>query len=232
MEHWQRFWRSGIIVHCRTELNYMKNKERILEIVELLKGEYPVSRTALKFNTPFQLLIATILSAQCTDKRVNIVSKELFGKYPTPEDLAIADLHELEQYIRSTGFYRQKAKNIKNSSIAIIEKFNSQVPHTMEELITLPGVGRKTANVVLSSAYGISKGIAVDTHVKRLSYRLGLTDHTDPVKIELDLMELTPKAEWNDISLRLILHGRSICKAQVPKHDMCVLKHLCPKEGV
>jgi endonuclease-3 len=210
----------------------MKNKERILEIVELLKGEYPVSRTALKFNTPFQLLIATILSAQCTDKRVNIVSKELFGKYPTPEDLAIADLHELEQYIRSTGFYRQKAKNIKNSSIAIIEKFNSQVPHTMEELITLPGVGRKTANVVLSSAYGISKGIAVDTHVKRLSYRLGLTDHTDPVKIELDLMELTPKAEWNDISLRLILHGRSICKAQVPKHDMCVLKHLCPKEGV
>ncbi|MEA3294564.1 MAG: endonuclease III [Euryarchaeota archaeon] len=208
----------------------MKNKERIPAIIRLLRDEYPASRTALKFKTPFQLLIATILSAQCTDKRVNIVTKELFGKYPAPDDLAIANMHELEQCIRSTGFYRQKAKNIKNSSIVIIEKFNSQVPHTMEELITLPGVGRKTANVVLSSAYGISKGIAVDTHVKRLSYRLGLSDHTDPVKIELDLMELTPKAEWNDLSLRLILHGRSICKARVPKHDMCVLKHLCPKK--
>jgi len=208
----------------------MKNNKRIPGIIRLLKDEYPASRTALTFETPFQLLIATILSAQCTDKRVNIVTKELFGKYPTPDDLAIADLHELEQCIRSTGFYRQKAKNIKNSSIAIIEKFNSQVPHTMEELITLPGVGRKTANVVLSSAYGISKGIAVDTHVKRLSYRLGLSDHTDPVKIEMDLMELTPKAEWNDLSLRLILHGRSICRARSPKHDMCVLKHLCPKK--
>lgn len=208
----------------------MKNKERISGIIRLLKNEYPASRTALKFETPFQLLIATILSAQCTDKRVNIVTKELFEKYPTPDDLAIADLHELEQCIRSTGFYRQKTKNIKNSSIAIIEKFNSQVPHTMEELITLPGVGRKTANVVLSSAYGISKGIAVDTHVKRLSYRLGLSDHTDPVKIEMDLMELTPKAEWNDLSLRLILHGRSICRARGPKHDICVLKHLCPKK--
>ncbi|KAF5427934.1 MAG: endonuclease-3 [Candidatus Methanomarinus sp.] len=127
-------------------------------------------------------------------------------------------------------FTGKRQRISKTAVLLLLKKFNSQVPHTMEELITLPGVGRKTANVVLSSAYGISKGIAVDTHVKRLSYRLGLSDHTDPVKIELDLMELTPKAEWNDLSLRLILHGRSICKARGPKHDMCVLEHLCPKK--
>ncbi|MCD4809295.1 MAG: endonuclease III, partial [Methanosarcinales archaeon] len=171
----------------------MKPGGQMLEIIRLLKDEYPISRTALRYETPHQMLVATILSAQCTDVRVNMVTEELFRKYKGINEFAEADLQELEQDIRSTGFYRQKAKNIKNSSIEILKKFSGNVPDTMEELITLPGVGRKTANVVLSSAYNITEGIAVDTHVKRLSFRLGLTRHTNPDKIEQDLMKLAPK---------------------------------------
>ena len=210
----------------------MNENERILEIIELLKTEYPLSRTALTYSTPHQLLVATILSAQSTDVRVNIITKTLFEKYTNVEDFANADLAELEQDIKSSGFFRQKAKNIKNSSIEIIKTFGGEVPGTMEELITLPGVARKTGNVVLSSAYGITEGIAVDTHVKRLSYRLGLTDYTDPNKIEQDLMKLAPREEWSDLSYRLILHGRAVCSARKPKHEECMLEHLCPKMGV
>jgi len=204
----------------------------MLEIIRLLKDEYPISRTALRYETPHQMLVATILSAQCTDVRVNMVTEELFRKYKGINEFAEADLQELEQDIRSTGFYRQKAKNIKNSSIAILENFSGNVPDTMEELITLPGVARKTANVVLSSAYDITEGIAVDTHVKRLSFRLGLTRHTNPDKIEQDLMKLAPKGEWSDLSYRLILHGRAVCSARKPEHGICMLQHLCPRKGV
>ncbi len=210
----------------------MKPARQMPEIIRLLKDEYPISRTALRYETPHQMLVATILSAQCTDVRVNMVTEELFRKYKEINEFAGADLQELEQDIRSTGFYRQKAKNIKNSSIAILENYSGNVPDTMEELITLPGVGRKTANVVLSSAYGITEGIAVDTHVKRLSFRLGLTRHTDPDKIEQDLMKLAPKEEWSDLSYRLILHGRAVCGARKPGHDICMLQHLCPRKGV
>ncbi|KAF5421065.1 MAG: endonuclease-3 [Candidatus Methanocomedens sp.] len=210
----------------------MKPGGQMLEIIRLLKDEYPISRTALRYETPHQMLVATILSAQCTDVRVNMVTEELFRKYKGINEFAKADLQELEQDIRSTGFYRQKAKNIKNSSIAILENFGGNVPDTMEELITLPGVARKTANVVLSSAYDITEGIAVDTHVKRLSFRLGLTRHTNPDKIEQDLMKLAPKGEWSDLSYRLILHGRAVCGARKPEHGICMLQHLCPRKGV
>ncbi|MCG7849742.1 MAG: endonuclease III [ANME-2 cluster archaeon] len=210
----------------------MKQQDRVLEIIRLLKAEYQISRTALNYAASWQLLIATILSAQCTDKRVNMVTEKLFRKYPGLEDIAGADIAELEQDIKSTGFYRQKAKNILNSSNTLLNDFEGVVPHSMEELITLPGVARKTANVVLSSAYGITEGIAVDTHVKRLSFRLGLTGHTDPNKIEQDLMELAPREEWNDLSMRLILHGRNVCNARKPKHDNCILEHLCPRKGI
>jgi len=210
----------------------MKPGGQMLEIIRLLKDEYPISRTALRYETPHQMLVATILSAQCTDVRVNMVTEELFRKYKGINEFAEADLQELEQDIRSTGFYRQKAKNIKNSSIAILENFSGNVPDTMEELITLPGVARKTANVVLSSAYDITEGIAVDTHVKRLSFRLGLTRQTNPDKIEQDLMKLAPKEEWSDLSYRLILHGRAVCGARKPEHGICMLQHLCPRKGV
>jgi len=210
----------------------MKPAGQMLEMIRLLKDEYPISRTALRYETPHQMLVATILSAQCTDVRVNMVTEELFRKYKGINEFAEADLQELEQDIRSTGFYRQKAKNIKNSSIAILENFSGNVPDTMEELITLPGVGRKTANVVLSSAYNITEGIAVDTHVKRLSFRLGLTRYTNPAKIEQDLMKLAPKEEWSDLSYRLILHGRAVCSARKPEHGICMLQHLCPRMGV
>lgn len=210
----------------------MNKNERTAEIIRLLRKEYPISRTALEYRTPHQLLVATILSAQCTDVRVNMVTEELFKKYRDIKDFADADLGELEQDVKSTGFYKQKAKNIKNGSTAIMEQFGGKVPDTMEKLITLPGVARKTANIVLSSAYGKTEGIAVDTHVKRLSYRLGLTDNADPNKIERDLMELAPKEEWSDLSLRLIYHGRRVCSARKPLHEKCMLEHLCPRKGV
>jgi len=204
------------------------NKTRVLRIIELLEKEHSDAKIALSYKNPLELLVATILSAQCTDKRVNIVTKVLFKKYRKPEDYANADLEELEEDIRSTGFYRNKARNIKKCCQILVEKFNSQVPKTMEELVELPGVARKTANIVLSNAYGVVEGIAVDTHVRRLARRLGLSEHKDPNKIEGDLMEIVPKGRWKRITDLLIFHGRRICAARKPKCGICVLNKLCP----
>ncbi|TET25391.1 MAG: endonuclease III [Candidatus Bathyarchaeum sp.] len=201
---------------------------RVLKIIELLEKEYSHAKTALNYTNPLEILVATILSAQCTDKRVNVVTKSLFKKYRTAEDYANADLAELEEDIRSTGFYRNKAKNIKNTGRMLVEKYDSQVPRTMEELIELPGVARKTANIVLSNAYGVIVGIAVDTHVRRLSKRLGLTENTDPNKIEADLMAIVPKSQWKRITNLLIFHGRNVCMARKPKCSICTLNKLCP----
>ena len=203
-------------------------KTHVLNIIRLLEKEYSDAKTALDYTNPLELLIATILSAQCTDKRVNIVTKTLFKKYKTPEDYADADIKELEEDIKSTGFYRNKAKNIKKCCQLLIENFNSQVPKTMNELLELPGVARKTANIVLSNAYGIVEGIAVDTHVRRLAKRLGLTENEDQDKIEKDLMEITPKAQWMKITDLLIFHGRRVCLAKNPNCEGCVLNKICP----
>jgi endonuclease-3 len=212
-------------VETKTELN---KKARVLKIIELLEKDYTTAKTALHYSKPLEMLIATILSAQCTDKRVNIVTKSLFKKYRTAEDYANADLAELEADIKSTGFYRNKAKNIKNTGRLLVEKYDSQVPRTMEELLGLPGVARKTANIVLSNAYGIIEGIAVDTHVRRLAQRLGLTENSDPNKIEADLMRNVPKSQWKRITDLLIFHGRNVCTARKPRCSSCSLNRICP----
>lgn len=206
----------------------MDRRKQIAEIITKLAPQYPGAKTALIYRTPFELLVATILSAQCTDVRVNIVTKDLFRKYRTMDDFAKVSQSELEKDIHSTGFYRNKAKNIIASGKMLIDKYNSKVPETMEELITLPGVARKTANVVLSEAYNKVEGIAVDTHVARLSRRLCLSSETDPNKIEKDLMILVPKDDWHNISNLLILHGRNICAAKKPNCSACVLNKICP----
>ena len=203
-------------------------KEIILKIIGLLEPEYPDAKTALHYSKPLEMLIATILSAQCTDKQVNIVTKSLFKKYQTAKDYADAKLVELEQDIRSTGFYRNKAKNIKKTAQLLVQKYDSKVPRTMEELVELPGVARKTGNIVLQNAFGIIVGIAVDTHVRRLSQRLGLTENKDPNKIEIDLMQIVPKSEWENITDLLIYHGRNACIARKPKCSLCVLNKICP----
>jgi len=197
-------------------------------IIELLEKEHRDAKIALNHTNPLELLIATILSAQCTDERVNIVTKTLFKKYRSIEDYAGADLKELEQDIRSTGFYRNKARNIKKCCQMILDKFGSQVPKTMEEILELPGVARKTANIVLSNAYGVVEGIAVDTHVRRLSRRLKLTANDNPDKIEQDLMKLVPKSKWMRFTELLIFHGRKTCTAKRPKCETCVVNKLCP----
>lgn len=202
------------------------------EVVRLLKNEYPKARISLSFSNPVQLLVAVILSAQCTDKRVNIVTAELFRKYKTASDFAGADLKTLEQEIRPTGFYRNKAKNIINSAGIIVKEFNGKVPDTMEGLLELPGVARKTANIVLSSAYGKVEGIAVDTHMRRVNYRLGLTKNTDPDKIEQDLMKIIQRKFWNTYTYQIIEHGRAVCRAPVPFCSKCVLNRICQKNGV
>ena len=207
---------------------YLEPRERAAKIIELLQKEHPDAKIALNFSSPLELLVATILSAQCTDERVNIVTKTLFKKYTKPEDYAKADLAELEQDVRSTGFYHNKAKNIQNTSQILVQKYHSQVPHTMEELLELPGVARKTANIVLYNAYGFTAGIAVDTHVRRLAQRLGLTENEDPAKIETDLMNLVPKDKWMKLTDLLIFHGRRLCTAKKPKCDACVLNKICP----
>lgn len=207
---------------------YLELEERVSKIITMLEKEHPDAKIALSYTTPLELLIATILSAQCTDQRVNMVTKSLFKKYEKAEDYANADLAELELDIKSTGFYRNKAKYIKNCCQILVEKYGSQVPRTMAQLIELPGVARKTANIVLTNAYGIIDGIAVDTHVRRLALRLGLTENVDPVKIELDLMRLVPKANWMRITDLLIFHGRRVCDAKKPKCDVCTLSKICP----
>ncbi|MFC1816455.1 endonuclease III [Thermodesulfobacteriota bacterium] len=202
------------------------SKTRPNKICKILKAIYPGVKTQLNCCNPFELLVATILSAQCTDKQVNTVTSVLFKKLATPADLAAASLDEIETLIRPTGYFRNKAKNIKNCSRMLVEKYKSKVPATLDELVALPGVGRKTANVVLGAAFGIP-GIVVDTHVARISKRLGLTQNNDPVKIEFDLMNIIPKEDWSDFSLRLIFFGRSICKARKPRCPSCPLNELC-----
>lgn len=201
---------------------------RALEILRRLKRLYPDARCSLNYQTPVQLLVATILSAQCTDDRVNQVTPALFQRFPDAAALATADLAELETLVRSTGFYRNKAKNIQGACQKIVQDFGGQVPQRMEDLLTLPGVARKTANVVLAHGFGINMGVTVDTHVKRLSYRLGLTEHTDPIRVERDLIKLLPQPDWENWSIRLIYHGRAVCNARKPACDRCALADLCP----
>ncbi|CAD6495040.1 MAG: Endonuclease III [Candidatus Argoarchaeum ethanivorans] len=203
-------------------------KERVLEILRLLKKEYPTVCRSLDCSSPFKLLISTILSAQSTDATINKLTSKLFKKYNSFADFANAPLEELQQDIKSSGFYRNKAKNIKRTSRIIIEQFGGELPQKMEELLQLPGVGRKTANIVLSTAYGIVEGIAVDTHVKLVSNRLGLTNSSNQNKIEYDLMMLFSQKEWDNISLLLVRHGKTVCAARNHRCSTCVINHLCP----
>ena len=205
----------------------MELKTRTDKIRKILRTIYSDVKTPLIHQTPFELLVATILSAQCTDKQVNQVTPVLFKRLKTPADFAAASLKSIEKLIRPTGFFHNKAKNIKNCSRALLDQHNGLVPQTLEELVKLPGVGRKTANVVLGAVFGIS-GVVVDTHVARISGRLGLTENKDPVKIEFDLMEIVPKRAWNDFSLQLIFFGRETCMARKPKCQTCPLDKLCP----
>lgn len=207
-------------------------KQRALELLVRLKRLYPAAVCTLDYETPVQLLVATILSAQCTDERVNLVTPALFRRFPDASALAGAELSELEALVRSTGFYRNKAKNIQAACRLIMTEFGGEVPQLMEELLRLPGVARKTANVVLAHAYGINAGVTVDTHVKRLSYRLGLTQETDPVRIERDLICLLPRTDWENWSIRLIYHGRAVCNARSPQCDRCALSDLCPSAQI
>jgi endonuclease-3 len=207
-------------------------KQRAIEILLRLKTLYPEAPCTLNYETPVQLLVATILSAQCTDERVNLVTPELFRRYPDAAALAGADLADLETLVRSTGFYRNKAKNIQAACRMIMAVYGGEVPQLMEDLLKLPGVARKTANVVLAHAYDIHMGVTVDTHVKRLSYRLGLTEHTDPIRVERDLMKLIPQPDWENWSIRLIYHGRAVCNARKPECDRCALADLCPSAGL
>ena len=208
----------------KTTLN--KDKARSAKIQRILKKTYPEVKTQLRHANAFQLLVATILSAQCTDKQVNSVTTDLFNHLTTPRDFASVSNEALEELIRPTGYFRNKAKNIKNCSKSLLEKYDGQVPQTLDELVKLPGVGRKTANVVLGSAFNIP-GIVVDTHVARISKRLGLTKNNNPVKIEYDLMEIIPRENWNVFSLQLIYFGRAICKARKPLCPTCPIYDLC-----
>ncbi len=211
----------------------MDQHKIVAEILKRLHKEYAgTPQTMLRFSTPFELLVATVLSAQTTDVQVNKVTENLFKKYSSIEAFANARPEKLEKDVASVNFYRNKARNISNAAKMVISLFGGTVPNTMEELIKLPGVARKTANIVLSRAFGVNEGIAVDTHVKRLANRLGLTKYDDPVKIEKDLMPVTPRKEWDNLSHLLIFHGRNICQAKKPKHDKCVLYDLCPSRNV
>jgi endonuclease-3 len=210
----------------------MDKREKVLTIIRRLKKEYSgTPLTALAFSTPFELLVATILSAQTTDVQVNKVTPGLFRKYQSIADFAKAEPERIARDISSVNFFNNKAKSIHKAAKMLLETFGGTVPRTMEELVTLPGVARKTANIVLSSAFGMNEGIAVDTHVKRLSYLLGLTKHTDPVKIERDLMAAAPKKEWGNLSHLLIYHGRAVCQARRPNHAECVLADICPSRN-
>ena len=207
---------------------YLEPKARAQKIMELLEKEHPDAEIALHYKNPLELLIATILSAQATDEQINAITPKLFQKYTTARDYANAERTELEQDIKSSGFYHNKAKNIQNAAKMLVEKYGSQVPKTMEELVELPGVARKTANIVLFNAYGVIAGVAVDTHVRRLAQRLGLSENSDPNKIEKDLMNLVPKDKWMRITDLLIFHGRRVCTAKKPRCDACVLNKICP----
>ena len=201
---------------------------RAQEIIARLKAEFPEATTALEHHSPYELLVATILSAQCTDKRVNMVTPQVFSRYPNARALALADQAELEDVIRSTGFFRNKAKNLIACAQAMVERHNGEVPDTMEELVALGGVGRKTANVVLGNAFGKDEGVVVDTHVQRISGLLALTKHSDPVHIEEDLMKIVPRQDWTVFPHLLILHGRATCIARRPRCPQCAINELCP----
>ncbi len=207
---------------------YLEPKERALRVIELLEKEHTDAKIALHYSDPLQLVVATILSAQATDEQINLITPKLFKKYKSAKDFADADLGELEKDVKSSGFYRNKARNIKKCCQMLVEKYRGQVPRTMAELVELPGIGRKTANIVLSNAYGIVEGIAVDTHVRRVSQRLGLTENDNPEKIETDLMAIVPKKEWSRITDLLIFHGRRVCTAKKPNCAGCVLNKICP----
>jgi endonuclease-3 len=208
-----------------------KKKERVRRVFEILDPLYTREKTALEYRTPFQLLIATILSAQCTDKQVNQVTKSLFQKYKKPQDYLKVPIAELEDDIRPTGFFRNKAKSLRGCSQGLLDLYGGKVPQSMEEMLKLPGVGRKTANCVLGAAFDIP-GVVVDTHVKRLALRLSLTENQDPDKIEKDIGELLSKESWRRFSDILIYHGREVCKARKPEHDRCAVKELCPSRGI
>jgi len=209
-----------------------KPSERVVDIIKLLRKAYPESRTALDYKTSLQILVSTILSAQCTDERVNRITPALFRKYPNAAAFANADKAELEMDIRPAGFFRNKAKNIMGAARKIVEDFGGEVPDSMEKLITLPGVARKTANIVLSSVFKKAEGIAVDVHVKRLSGRMGLSKQTVPEKIEQDLLKIVPKDAWLDFNYLLVNHGRAVCPSRKPRCADCVLTSLCPKKSI
>jgi len=210
----------------------MVREDRAQKIVAGLRKLYPDAKCELDYSSPHELLFATILSAQCTDVRVNKVAKTLFKRYKTPADYAKADPAELESIIRSCGFYRMKAQSIKEAAQALVERFGGEVPAEMEQLLTLRGVARKTANVVLGSAFGKAEGVVVDTHMKRLAYRLGLSDEQDPVKVERDLMACVPRKDWIFFSHAMVWHGRRVCKAARPACDDCALRPSCPQRGL
>ncbi len=211
----------------KPEIN-LEPKARALKVIELLEKEHSDAKIALHYSNPLELVVATMLSAQSTDETINKVTKTLFKKYANPEDYANADLKELEQDIRSTGFYHNKARNLQNAAKMLVEKYNSKVPKTMEELIKLPGVARKTANIVLTYAFGVVAGVAVDTHVRRLAQRLGFSENNDPNKIEQNLMSIVPKDKWMRLTDLLIFHGRRVCTAKKPNCAGCVLNKICP----
>jgi endonuclease-3 len=210
----------------------MNRKKQVRDILKRLRIKYPELKTALSFRTPFELLVATVLSAQSTDVQVNKLTANLFKKYRSMKSYANAPLEELQQDVSSVNFYKNKAKNIQNAAKLVVSDFGGKVPMSMDELLTLPGVARKTANIILSGAYGIVEGIAVDTHVIRLWNILGVNGQKDPVKIERDLMDITPKKDWADLSHMLIFHGRETCKARKPNHAECVLYDICPSRGI
>lgn len=211
----------------------MPNKEqRALLVLERLHARYPEPETHLVHQSPWELLVATVLAAQCTDERVNKVTPELFRRWPGPAELALAAQEELEEVVHSTGFFRNKAKNLIAAANRIMDAFGGEVPQTMAELVTLPGLARKTANVVLWGGFGINEGMAVDTHVKRIAFRLGLTEASDPVQVEKDLLPLFPEAEWGNVNHRMVWFGRHVCDARKPDCDRCDMQDICPQCGV
>jgi len=215
-----------------TGASIARSKRLAAKVARRLRQDYPGAQCALGHRSPYELLVATILSAQCTDERVNQVTPALFKRYPTPAHMARAMQATVERTIQSTGFFRNKAKNIRACCRALVESHDGHVPRDLDALVALPGIGRKTANVVLGTAYGLATGVVVDTHVGRLSRRLGLTEEKDPIKVERDLMALLPRREWIDFSHRMIHHGRQICRARKPRCDACSMTTFCPRHGV
>jgi endonuclease-3 len=228
----KRVPRKGDAPRRRRRESAADRRARAGEIVRRLHAAYPDARCSLDHRNAYELLAATILSAQCTDERVNMVTPALFRRYPAPADLAAARPEELEELIRPTGFFRNKTKSLLGMATALAERHRGRVPDSMAELVQLPGVGRKTANVVLGNAFGRNEGVVVDTHVRRLSGRLGLTTHTEPEKIEADLMRLSDRADWTDLAHLFIYHGRAVCRAPTPRCEVCVLNDICPSSRV